>query len=328
LGGAKSTPLDPFFAKAGKCVQRSGDWAIAREQHGVVTRQQLLAIGHSSSAIANKVAKAHLHPVFAGVYAVGRPSLSQQGRWMAAVLACGPEAALSHESAAALWSVAQQKGNRIHVSVPDRVRPRRRGIVVHRRPTLTQRDVMRRDGIPVTTPICTLIDLATRFNAGSLEVAINEANKLGLTDPEQLRAALCQLVGRPGVRKLRELLDKRTFTLTESELERCFLPLARAAGLDKPLTGVEVNGFRVDFYWPDLGLVVETDGLRYHRTPAQQARDRLRDQTHTANGLTPLRFTHAQVRFESKRVMATLAAVARRLSKELAGCALTTNLVR
>jgi hypothetical protein len=167
----------------------------------------------------------------------------------------------------------------------------------------------------VTTPICTLVDLAAQLDPVPLEAAINEADKLGLTDPENLRAALDALGRRPGVRQVRELLDRRTFALTDSELERRFLPLVRAAGLPPPLTGVRVNGFKVDFFWPDLGLVVETDGLRYHRTPAQQARDRLRDQTHAANGLMPLRFTHAQVTFESQRVQRTLAEVAKRLAQ-------------
>jgi very-short-patch-repair endonuclease len=111
---------------------------------------------------------------------------------------------------------------------------------------------------------------------------------------------------------LREVLDRRTFTLTDSELERRFLPIARSDGLPPPRTGHYLNGFKVDFFWPELGLVVETDGLRYHRTPAQQSRDRLRDQAHTAAGLTPLRFTHAQVRFEPRHVRATLEAAARR----------------
>jgi very-short-patch-repair endonuclease len=112
---------------------------------------------------------------------------------------------------------------------------------------------------------------------------------------------------------LRQLLDRRTFTLTDSELERRFLPLARAAGFGQPRTGEQLNGFKVDFFWPELGLVVETDGLRYHRTPAAQARDRLRDQAHAAAGLTTLRFTHAQVRYEPRHVRETLAAVARRI---------------
>jgi very-short-patch-repair endonuclease len=109
------------------------------------------------------------------------------------------------------------------------------------------------------------------------------------------------------------LLDLQTFTITDSELERRFLRLARAAGLPTPETQAWVNGFRVDFHWPRLGLVVETDGLRYHRTPAQQARDRLRDQAHTAAGLTALRFAGVQVRFEADQVQATLVAVAKRL---------------
>ena len=98
--------------------------------------------------------------------------------------------------------------------------------------------------------------------------------------PNQLRAALDTQPPRPGVAALRQALDRRTFTLSRSKLERRFLPIARRAGLPKPQTCAWVNGFEVDFYWPQLGLVVETDGLRYHRTAAEQARDRLRDQTH------------------------------------------------
>jgi very-short-patch-repair endonuclease len=294
--------------------QRNDPWSIARRQHGVVTRQQLVADGYSAKSIRHKVAAGRLHPIYAGVYAVGRPALPQRGRWMAAVLACGPDAVLSHDTAAALWTIRPQSGHRIDVSLPAGLSRRpRRGIVIHRRPTLTTRDITRRDGIPVTTPVCTLIDIAARLERGPLEAAINEADKLGLTDPEALRAALPLLARRPGVRQIRELLDRRTFTLTDSELERRFLPLARSAELPRPVTGARVNGFKVDFFWPDIGLVVETDGLRYHRTPAQQARDRLRDQTHAAAGLTPLRFTHAQVEFERERVLATLAAVAQRL---------------
>jgi very-short-patch-repair endonuclease len=119
---------------------------------------------------------------------------------------------------------------------------------------------------------------------------------------------------RPGVGVLRALLDINTFTLTDSELERRFLPIVRQAGLPAPETGRHVNGYRVDFYWPHLGLVVETDGLRYHRTPAQQAKDRIRDQAHAAAGLTPVRFMRAQVKYDRAHVRATLEAVARRLA--------------
>lgn len=274
----------------------------------------MLALGYTPRSIKHRMAKGRLHSVSRGIYAIGRPQLTVYGRWLAAVLGCGPEAVLSHGSAAALWEIGSERRGRIEISVPARVVRRRPGIVVHRRAALGATDLTEHHAIPVTSPICTLIDLAARLPQGQLERAINEADRRDLTDPEALRAALDAVVGaRPGVAILRSTLDRRTFALTESELERRFLPLARSAGLSQPETGRRLNGFRVDFHWPDLGLVVETDGLRYHRTPAQQARDRLRDQAHAAAGLTPLRFTHAQITQDPAHVQATLAAVARRL---------------
>jgi very-short-patch-repair endonuclease len=212
-----------------------------------------------------------------------------------------------------LWGIGNRQDGSIEISVPVPSHPRPPGVVVHRREVLTSTDVVRRHGIPVTTVVCTLVDLATRLGADSLDAAVNEADKLGLIPAHALPTALSRLGRRRGVAILRRTLDRRTFTLTDSHLERRFLPLIRKAGLPQPETGRRVNGFKVDFYWPDLGLVVETDGLRYHRTPAQQARDRVRDQIHAAAGLTPLRFTRAQVAFEPHHVQATLTAVARRL---------------
>jgi very-short-patch-repair endonuclease len=177
-------------------------------------------------------------------------------------------------------------------------------------------EVTSRDGIPVTSPNRTLIDIATRLSRNELEAAIAEADRRSLTDPERLRSELERLSKVLGVGVLRRLLDRQVFRLTDSELERLFLPIARRAGLSLPQTGQRLNGFKVDFYWPDLGLVVETDGLRYHRTAAQQTRDRLRDQAHTAAGLTTLRFTHAQVRYEPEYVRATLVRVAGRLANQ------------
>ncbi|MGH2982426.1 MAG: endonuclease domain-containing protein [Solirubrobacterales bacterium] len=235
---------------------------------------------------------------------------------MAAVLSCGPGAALSHETAAGLWAICRAPPGVIDVSVPACLDPRPPGIRVHRRTCLSAGDIRRRYGIPLTSPVYTLVDLAARLEADQLEAAINEADKRDLTDPESLRTALDQISRRPGVARLRTLLDRGAFTLTDTHLERLFLPLARRAGLPPPQTQRPVNGFRVDFHWPDLGLVVETDGLRYHRTPAQQAKDRVRDQVHAAAGLTPLRFTRAQVRFEPDHVEAVLGSVARRLGAE------------
>jgi very-short-patch-repair endonuclease len=269
----------------------------------------LRELGFSRRAINHRLGTGRLHRTrWRGVYAVGWPALTRHGEWMAALLAVGP-AALSHRSAAALWGLLpDDRAAPIEVVAP--VRHRRPGIVTHR----GEREITRRDNVPVTTPTCTLIDLAASLDARALEAAVNEADKLDLIDPDSLRRALDARTRRPGLARLRKLLDRRTFTLTDSELERRFKPLARAVGLPLPQTRVHVNGFRVDFYWPQLGLVVETDGLRYHRTPAQQAGDRLRDQVHAAAGLTPLRFTRAQVAFEPAHVKATLAAVAKRLS--------------
>jgi very-short-patch-repair endonuclease len=230
--------------------------------------------------------------IHAGVYAVGRPDLSRMGELMAAVLACGDGAVLSHGAAAELWDVCPR--GRLEVTVPPGRTPRRPGIAIHR-VALTKGHTTRRHAIPVTTPSRTLVDLAPYLHRDHLERAVNEADRLDLVDPEHLRERLNEFKGTRGVATLRTLLDRHTFTLTDSALERRFKPIARAAGLPEPLTQQWVNGFRVDFFWPDLGLVVETDGLRYHRTAADQARAHVRDQAHLAAGFQALRFSHAQV---------------------------------
>lgn len=280
----------------------------------MVTHSQLVALGLSAKAIERRLGAGRLHPVHRGVYAVGRPELTQLGRWMAAVLSCGSRAMLSHGDAGAAWGFLAASGAEIEISVAAPHERRRPGLRVHRRPTLDPTDVATRHGIPVTSPVRTLLDLATRLGPQGLERAINAADKLDVIDPESLRAALEGRSGQPGAPALRRVLDRATFRLTDSELERRFLRLAARAGLPPPLTGTRVNGYKVDFLWSGFGLVVETDGLRYHRTAGQQVRDRMRDQAHSAAGLTPLRFTHAQVRYEPEWVRRTLAAVVRRLT--------------
>ena len=234
-------------------------WGLAYRQHGVVSRRQLLELGLHPQAIKHRLAKGRLHPLWRGVYAVGRPQVSRHGRWMGAVLACGPAALLSHESAAGLWQIRAPAAAPIDVSTRDRATRNRKGIRTHRRARVPADEISMRFGIPVTSPLQTLLDLATLLPAEQLEAAVNEADKRDLTAPEALRAALAAHTGRSGVAVLRNLLDRRTFTLTDSELERRFLPLARDARLPAPQTGAHVNSFKVDFFWPELGLVVETD---------------------------------------------------------------------
>jgi very-short-patch-repair endonuclease len=170
--------------------------------------------------------------------------------------------------------------------------------------------VIRRLGIPVTDALSTLVDLAATTPIRQLEAAVSEADKLGLVRADTVRADLDALPRRRGLGKLKRLLD--VHASTDSDLERVFLRIVRQAGLSMPRTQVELIGYRVDFFWPELGLVVETDGLTYHRTAGQQSRDRRRDQDLTAAGLTCLRFTNAQVRSEAAAVIATLRAVTNR----------------
>jgi len=279
----------------------------------VVSRRQLLALGFSEKAIEHRVATGRLWALSRGIYSVGPPRDDDRQRWIAAVLVCGDGAALSHSSAAALWGIGKEFAGRTEVSVRRLCRVRRMGLWARSRPALAASEVVRRDGIPLTSVVQTLVDMATELADGPLERMVNEADKRDLIDPEALRAALEGRRGEPGVRRLAALLDRRTFRLSDQELERLFRPIAAAAGLQVELTKAWVNGFEVDFYWPSLGLVVETDGLRYHRTPAAQTRDRVRDQTHTAAGLTQLRFTHWQVKHEAGYVRAVLARTAARL---------------
>jgi len=292
--------------------RRGEVWAIAKRQHGVVSRAQLLDFGFQTDAIQHRIATGRLHPIVRGVYAVGRPEVTQYGKWMAAILCCGPGAALSHFAAGGLLGI--RPSSAIEVSIPMSAPRRRPGITVHRRPGLSPDEVTTHRGIPVTTPACTLVDFAIRLTPAELDRAINEADRLDLIHPDELRAALEGMSRRPGLAVARAALDRNTFTLNRSELERRFFALVRAAGLPRPMTLERVNGFEVDFYWPDLGLVVEADSLRHHRTPAQQTQDRFRDQVHAAAGLTTLRFSHWQVRYRPAHVRATLEAVVGRLA--------------
>jgi very-short-patch-repair endonuclease len=281
--------------------------ALAGRQHGVVARWQLLELGMTPRGIKHRTARGRLHPVFKNVYAVGRPQITREGKWMAAVLAVGPGAALSHFSAMAHLGFGEE-GDEVEVSTfVDR---RRNGIRVYRRST--EIAITEHDRIPVTTGAQTLLDVATRLSVRALERAINEADKLDLIKWDELMNFAAQS-SAPGAKRLRDAVSEQTQVLTDSELERLFLPIARRAGLSTPRTQQLLSGYRVDFYWPELRLVVETDGLRYHRTPLTQARDARRDQVHLAAGRTPLRFTHAQVASRPDEVEATLRDVARRL---------------
>jgi very-short-patch-repair endonuclease len=264
-------------------------------QHGVVTRIQLLALGFSDEAIKHRLARGRLRPIYRGVYAVGQLELTQKGKWMAAILACG-DAALSHDSAAAFWGLMRPT-EPIHVSALGRSRSRK-GIALHRRSAL---NAMTRDGIRVTTPAQTLIDVAT---SADIEQAIGAAILKRLVSLRALRTAATK-AGRSGA-ALRQVIDRATFRVTQSELERAFLRLIAKAKLPLPETQQRFGTTRVDFYWPATGLVIEADGGRFHATAMQQTEDRRRDQAHLRAGRTPMRITHWQVFHEPAETIALL----------------------
>ena len=181
---------------------------------------------------------------------------------MAAVLACGDGAVLSHGSAGALMRIVPRERGVIEVSVPRSNSIRRPGLRIHRPTCRCSKDHTTFHGIPVTSPTRTLIDLATYLTPDRLDRAVSEADILGLIELDALRSELEGRSGQHGVRPLRKLIDRHTFAMTRTELERRFLRIVRHAGLPLPETGACVNGFEVDFFFRDLGLVVETDGGR------------------------------------------------------------------
>jgi len=231
---------------------------------------------------------------------------------MAAVLTCGPDARLSHRSAARLWGFQLRPFPLIDVAIPSRAARRgRTGIRIHRQAHFDEASQRVVDRIPVADPVSTLVDLASCLSRDQLERAINEADRLDLVDPEALREILEAVRSRPGTGRLRQLLEQHI--RTDTGLERRFLRLVHGTGLPTPETQVWLHGYRVDFYWPDFDLIVETDGLRYHRTTSQQASDHRRDQVHAAAGLTTVRFAESQIRDEADHVSTVLAEVASRL---------------
>lgn len=281
--------------------QAKAAWELTRAQHGVITHAQLRDLDFSSEAIRHRARVGRLFVLWPGVYAVGRPQVGRLGLWKAATLACGPGSALAGESGAARRGIRSCEGPQIEVAVPSHIKRSLTSIRVFRHLDLADH-VADVDGIPVCSTPLLLAQLARRLKRDSLEEAINRADKLALMDPESLRTSLETLRGRPGVAILRHILDRHTFRLSDSALERRFRPISRRAGLPEPEMGEWVDGFKVDFWWPSLRLVVETDGLRYHRTAMTQTSDLRRQHAHEAAGTAHLRFSHSQIAFEADYV--------------------------
>ena len=281
---------------------------ITARQHGVATRAQLLAAGVVEGAIERRIARGVLRPLHRGVYAVAGRELGRDGRWLAAVLACG-RAALSHRDAAELWAIVPPRTSRVtHVTVPREARlTPREGLRIHRAPLAGE--VTKRKGIPVTSPARTLLDLSPSLPRRKLERAIDEATYLHLLQPGALEATLVRNARRTGVRAIRSALASHTpgTTRTRSELEELFLALCRSHGLPQPLVNLRVAGLEVDFCWPAKGLIVETDGHASHQSQRAFERDHERDLILEAAGYRVRRFTYRQVTTNATAVAAAIA---------------------
>lgn len=276
---------------------------MARRQHGIVSRQQLLLFGFTSDAIQRRVDSGHLHRVHRGVYAVGHPSLTWRGYVSAAVLACGLDSVGSHLSAAAIQGFTAQS-NRMHVTSPSRHRVS--GVITHRA-TLGPADRTIIDGIPLTSTSRTLLDLAVLLPRVQFTRAYEEADRLRLVDEEGARELLDRCTGHRGAASLAALLDE-TFAHppTRLELERIFYELVADAGLPPPLVNVWVEGHRVDAYWPRYRLVVELDSKTYHRTDAKIERDYDTSAELKLAGYEVIRFTWKQVTRKRELAVALL----------------------
>ncbi len=288
------------------------DWMLCRlaqRQHGVVARRQLVALGVSSRTVEYRMERARLHPVHQGVYAVGHPGLTVHGRWMAAVLAHGPTAVLSHRSAGSLWGLL--RSSRAVIEVTAERRWPRPGVQLHRS-ALPEDEVTTLDGIPVTTVPRTLFDLAAVVEARKVERAIEEAEVRALVDPLSLQDLLGRHPRRHGAATLRAALASVGGypTPTRSELEDRFIALLDANGLPRPSINarLEVEGqwIECDCVWRSHKLIVELDGRATHRTAAAFERDRARDRLLQVAGWRVVRITWRQLHDEGQRVATDL----------------------
>ena len=282
--------------------------AIAEAQRGRAARRQLLSAGISSSAIGRMIDRGRLHPVHPGVYTVGHDAPVPLGDETAALLACGEHAVLSHHSAAALWGLIPEGDGSIHVTIRDRHGPRPDGVTVHRTNSLTRGEVRIVEDLPVTSPARTLTDIASEVDDRTFERAVNEALVQRLVSERELGKAAAARRGRPGGRTLAALLGRqREPSITRSEAERRLRGLLRAAQLPEPSANARVHGFEVDFYWPQLGVVVEVQGYKFHSGRAAFERDTRKAAKLAAAGLTVLYVTWRQMEEEPYAVVARVA---------------------
>jgi very-short-patch-repair endonuclease len=270
--------------------------ALAGRQHGVVSRGQLLELGFSEGAIARRVKSGALRPRFAGVYQVG-PLAGPLATEMAAVLAGGPHSILSHRSALSLWRLLPPAPNsNVHLTIVGRPRRMRPGITFHGVRSLTEGEWTTLRGIPITSPLRSLLDGAPALGSRELSKALTAAEQEGLVSASDLESLPERYRGRRGMGLLRAMVGPRSdraFTRSEAE-ERC-LSLLRDAALPRPFTNVPVGPYELDFFWPDANVAVEVDGWAFHGTRRRFENDRKKDTWLGGRGIHVIRLTWRQI---------------------------------
>ena len=277
---------------------------IARRQHGVVAFSQLAGLGLDKAAVRRRVEAGRLHRLHRGVYAVGHRALTRRSYLVAAVLAIGDDAALSHRSAAELWGIRGSHWQ-IDVTCPRALR-QRGGMTLHRHP-LPADEVVVRDGIRVTSPPRTLLDLAGVLGPQQLRRAYEQAEILRLDSTLSLGRLIERHENRKGTNALCGLLGSQALpAITKRELEERFLTTIRAGGLPEPRTNTVVEGLEVDAFWPAARLVVELDSRGFHLNRIAFERDRERDRKLMLAGYRVVRITWRQLHDDPARIVRDL----------------------
>jgi very-short-patch-repair endonuclease/predicted transcriptional regulator of viral defense system len=270
---------------------------LAARQHGVVTLRQLYSLGFSDSQVRTRVTAGWLHVLHRGVYVVGLARPTLHGRWMAAVLAGGKGAILSHQAAGELWKLRRRRDaipTTVEISIPHRRGGRPRpGLTMHRVPTLRPAETTVREGVPVTSVPRTILDLGTVLPRRQLERTIDEAERLNLCNEEDLERIVAEHFGRAGAGALAALLREHRAgsTATRNDFEERFLALCRKHRLPEPEVNAPLLDYIVDFFWRGARLVVELDGRATPHTRRAFQADRDRDGRLAVAGYRVLRFT-------------------------------------
>ncbi len=273
----------------------------------VSLRQMVDLLGYSPSAVTRASKCGRLPRLYRGVYAVGHTGLSAHGKCLAAVLACGPNALLSHHSAAWLWGIARWSPIPISVTAPGRRAPRP-PIRLHHSQALVAEDRDEIDRIPVTAVPRTALDLAATLRARQLMRLLERAEELRLFDLRHFEALLTRTRGHPGVGRLRRALDAyRPAPFTRSGAERRLRELVIAAGLPRPTTGFVEAGYELDFYWPEERFAVELDTYETHGSQQAFERDRERQENLKLHDVEMIRITDRRLNREPNQVIERIA---------------------